>query len=1323
MIVGNCPMYKICLVTVGLLCCSIIPANAIVRFVTPGGTGDGTSWTNAGALQATVDAAANGDEVWAVSGTYTSESDCILTLKEGVDVYGGFAGTESLLTERDWTLNITILDGEGARRCVTGADTALLDGFTITRGMSTDYGGGLYNESASPTISNCIFADNNADFSGGAVFGLYASPVITSCTFINNLSGQGGAIYSNYGTPILTGCIFSGNMAEEGGAICISSGDPHLTSCKLLENNAVDAGGGIYNDSGSPVLTNCLFRGNVSYDSGGAMGNLNGTPVLMNCTFTANRADYNHGGGISNEFSSPQITNSIFWGNAALTDPEIYNDPNSSPTIIYSCMAGGYTGTGNIDADPLFVDSFFSQQLREGSSCIDTGTTDGAPVDDIQEQVRPDGEGVDMGAYEGVVNTSDIVTLTLGVTPDGGGVTLPPAGVYSCVRDEKILIGAQGIGMAFNTWTGDVSGTTSEISVVMDTNKTATANLVPNIYYVDDDSAAPTPDGRSWAGAYKDIQSAVDAAYADEGGEVWVATGIYLSTENFVVAMKEGVALYGGFAAIETERDQRDVNANATAIDGENNRQGVKGADNAILDGFTITNGTTTEYGGGMYILFASPTIQACLFSDNTADEGGGLYIVCGIPTITACTFTGNTADFGGGLFSNYTAPKIHQCIFTSNAANFGGGAMYNLYALPAVTNCVFQDNTAYYNGGGMENSYSTPVLYNCTFTGNEAEYTGGGGMFNSNSTTVATNCIFWDNLAPSNAEILDDVDTSTEVTYSCVAGGYTGTGNINADPLFIDAVGGDLSLEAASPCIDAGTANNAPTVDIRGIVRPQAIGWDMGAYEMIYPFITLIGDASVTIECGDSYEDAGATAWDVDEGDLTGDIVTENPVDTGMPGTYEVRYNVSNSLDVAAKEAIRTVEVVDTIAPVISLLGDAVVTIDCGTAYADAGATAYDVCAGDISAAITVNDSGLNINVPGEYIITYNVADNSPNAALEVTRTVTVSDNCIEGEGEIVEGEGEIIEGEGEIIEGEGEIVEGEGEVIEGEGESVEGEGEVVEGEGEIVEGEGEVIEGEGEVVEGEGEGEIVEGEGEIAEGEGEVIEGEGEVVEGEGEGEIVEGEGEIAEGEGESVEGEGEVAEGEGETEGEMEGEGEDEPEEGEMEVEGIAQDLLDQFDQVDSDNDGALDYEETLTLLPQLTQDQFDTLDTDDNDLLSREELVASTSMPATVPDVVGMYKDDAFAAIFAAKLKVGSVSLQFNDTVPEDYIINQTPAAGTRVVYDSGVSLVQSKGPEYEEKAGCGCKSSTQEEKKSLKKFFGNWLLIGTALPAYYFWKIV
>ena len=155
-------------------------------------------------------------------------------------------------------------------------------------------------------------------------------------------------------------------------------------------------------------------------------------------------------------------------------------------------------------------------------------------------------------------------------------------------------------------------------------------------------------------------------------------------------------------------------------------------------------------------------------------------------------------------------------------------------------------------------------------------------------------------------------------------------------------------------------------------------------------PVITLNGAASVTIEVGSPYNDAGATATDNYDGDLTGSIVVVSNVDTSTVGTYSVSYNVTDTSGNAATEVIRTVSVVDTTAPVITLNGAASVTIEVGSPYNDAGATATDNYDGDLTGSIVVV-SNVDTSTVGTYSVSYNVTDTSGNAATEVIRTIIV--------------------------------------------------------------------------------------------------------------------------------------------------------------------------------------------------------------------------------------------------------------------------------------------------------------------------------------------
>jgi hypothetical protein len=178
---------------------------------------------------------------------------------------------------------------------------------------------------------------------------------------------------------------------------------------------------------------------------------------------------------------------------------------------------------------------------------------------------------------------------------------------------------------------------------------------------------------------------------------------------------------------------------------------------------------------------------------------------------------------------------------------------------------------------------------------------------------------------------------------------------------------------------------------------QADSAGFNVVVQDTTVPSISLVGANPQVIEAGAPYEELGATATDAVDNDatLTASIVIDaSAVDTSTVGSYAVTYNVSDSQGNAAEEVTRSVDVVDTTAPEITLLGSTPVTVEVGTAYTDAGAKATDVGDDDAtltSAIITVNP--VDANTVGTYTVTYNVTDSQGNAAAEVTRTVDVVD------------------------------------------------------------------------------------------------------------------------------------------------------------------------------------------------------------------------------------------------------------------------------------------------------------------------------------------
>ena len=300
---------------------------------------------------------------------------------------------------------------------------------TFTGNSAKYYGGGMYNDDSSPTVTNCIFSGNSADENGGGMYNSYSSsPTLTHCTFSgNSASANGGGMYNDYSSPTLTNCTFSGNWAGDGGGMKNYESSPTLTNCTFNDNSA-NLGGGMYNSESSPTLTNCTFSGNSAALGGGGMRNsFSANPTLTNCTFTGNSTKHS-GGGMSNQESAPKLTNCTFSGNSAESNGGGMYTWGSSPTLIncilwyntaghqgpqialydstlsisYCDLHGGQTevydfnsainwGSGNIDADPIFVDADGPDniigteddnlRLSADSNCIDAGDNDAVPLD------------------------------------------------------------------------------------------------------------------------------------------------------------------------------------------------------------------------------------------------------------------------------------------------------------------------------------------------------------------------------------------------------------------------------------------------------------------------------------------------------------------------------------------------------------------------------------------------------------------------------------------------------------------------------------------------------------------------------------------------------------------------------------------------------------------------------------------------------------------------------------------------------------------------------------------------------------------------------
>ena len=439
----------------------------VVRVATDGDdANDGSSWAFAKqTIQAAIDqAATTGGEVWVEAGVYEER----ITLAEYVHVYGGFEGSETSRSERDWDGNVTLIDGQHGGTVVLAPQGGHLlntvDGFTIRHGNAT-FGGGIYAVDSSPLIEHNRISENSAR-SGGGIYLRWSSPVITGNTIASNLA------YNEWG----------------------------------------EGGGGIASDRSFPLIANNVITGNVARWRGGGIWvvGIESSPQVFNNTITANSGQLG-GGGIyvsphhHPHHPRPAIVNNI----VAFNSSGIRNQ--GSPTLrhnnVYGNTAYDYSGlsagVGDISVDPEFVDAGAGNfHLQRGSPCVDAGDDNVVKPDwvDIDGGPRIEGDHVDIGADELVPNEAPIanaggpydVVVGLAVPLDGSGSSDPdqPAETltYEWDLDADGVFGETGQDAAQGGETG-ITPVFLSAGLSAPTSHTVTLRVTDNGDLVDEDTA------------------------------------------------------------------------------------------------------------------------------------------------------------------------------------------------------------------------------------------------------------------------------------------------------------------------------------------------------------------------------------------------------------------------------------------------------------------------------------------------------------------------------------------------------------------------------------------------------------------------------------------------------------------------------------------------------------------------------------------------------------------------------------------------------------------------------------------------------------------
>lgn len=681
-----------------------------IRYVKPvaTGTGDGSSWENAsGNLQNMIDELAKNNpqnlpgEVWVAAGTYVPQVQVIsgttysasFLMRDGISVYGGFAGDESSKQEREvgkmpWNfVNKTILEGSyyehsktswnesnhkwtltsDSRHVVffsplpsegkSGFDkSTILNGVTIRGGYAqggegvadfmTDRGAGVYM-GINATLEKCIVTENSSTGNGGAVY-MYGGRVMNSLIYNNNADGDGGAVYVDNAGIVLASMLTNNSANNGSGAYLAHTGNwtdgkPHpeylILSTSVVSNNTSRLNGAVYCAKGGVLMQNTITN--------------NDCPTATDNT----SANASQSGGLYVD-SYGLVINSVLWNNTIQKRniPMYAKNPTpSNVRFLYTALSGINNAVWNNVLQQEVISLAESNNIAE----------EGVLSPDFVAEGLPESTGV-TGLLEDVNYFWQPVTganlrargMTLGTFPDDVLVA-PEIDIAGTRFAQKPAVGAYSV-------------------EATNINPEDTGDALK--VYVDVECAVATHDGSSWANGYRSLNEAI--AYLSGldketvgskrlevhvmEGDIWpryAFTNLDPQTATIdIPASASGATLYiyGGYHRsddkISVERNpltyRSVINGNH---EGKNIEDGLyhcitvaKGAA-VCLDGFHIINGyaageASRQYGAGLLVHDgANVMVNNCIFENNTAQEGSAIDARNASLTMNNCVVNNNT--------------------------------------------------------------------------------------------------------------------------------------------------------------------------------------------------------------------------------------------------------------------------------------------------------------------------------------------------------------------------------------------------------------------------------------------------------------------------------------------------------------------------------------------------------------------------------------------------------------------------------------------------------------------------------------------------------
>jgi hypothetical protein len=652
---------------------------------------------------------------------------------------------------------------------------------------------------------------------------------------VQSVNGPAATVIKGYQVPGTTNganavrCVYLNNGATLSGFTLTNGATPNF-----------GFGGGVYCQSTNCLVTNCVITGNAAYDGGG--GAYYGT--LVNCSLIENSAgafvDLGNGGGAY--YST--LVNCVLTRN-------------------FTEYVGGAAGFCTL----------INCTVVSNSIAAYDGSVNGCTLKNCIVYYN---FNYYTNADSGDGNFTNCCTSFAVTFAGANNFTNPPLFANLSAGDFHLNAASPCINAGNNSFitnSTDLDGNPRIVGGIVDIGA---YEFQAPVRYVSVSNTAPVSPFTNWPTAATNIQDAIDVANA--GDFIVVSNGIYKtggrvvygSLTNRVVINKAVTVQSVNGPVVTVIQGKRTLGNNAVRC--------VYLTNNAVLVGFTLTNGATRttgdalneQSGGGVLCESVSAVVSNCTIAGNSAYVYGG---GSRSGTLNNCTITGNSVQQSGGGAASGT---LNNCTLSGNSATWGGGADYG-----TLNNCILSGNSARDPGGtrlGEGGGTYSAVLTNCTLMNNYARVTGGGASWGSligclvvdNSalqgggaaSDLLVNCTIVGNSAPSdggvggglgggvmggtvmNSILVQNTDTfgapnyyDATLSYCCTVPDPGGIANITVDPAFVDVAGGNYHLQTNSPCINSGNNASAPGgTDLDGNPRIRGGTVDIGAYEFQSP-------------------------------------------------------------------------------------------------------------------------------------------------------------------------------------------------------------------------------------------------------------------------------------------------------------------------------------------------------------------------------------------------------------------------------------------------------------------------------------------------------